>query len=263
MSDADYQQVLNDQADYHSFLREADRWECQRDYGRAVFFHEKAFFMAKGSSLEPVSRGELARLYELDGQYEKALEEIDWFLVKSNKSSPLWDRFVDSRQRLLQKIEAQMRGEKIEEPNSANVVSQQKQLIRRISDFHTAGYDDQKQFLEKELPEGTDILRLSKRAMLAEHAGNFKDAKGFYEQLLAQKEGVAAVYGEAAWVMLHPAVQRMSELTGDETREKEMLVWIRDYMLAPDGQHHKYLNGLMPPVQGHLKERLKKFGLNS
>ncbi len=259
MSDADYQQALDYQAEYHNFLREADRWERHRDYGRAVFFHEKAFRMAQGSSLEPVSRGELARLYELDGQYEKALGEIDWFLVKSNKSSPLWDKFVDSRQRLLQKIEAQKR----ETEPMASTSDTQLPPIKNIADFTKASYSDQKRYMEEKLPENTAILKLSKQAMLAEHAGDFKSAKESYEALLAQERAVTAAQGEVAWVMLHCAVQRTSEVTGDEVREKEMLVWIRDCMLVPDGQHHKYLNGLMPSVQDHLKERLRKFGLTS
>ena len=128
-------------------------------------------------------------------------------------------------------------------------------------DFPQADYGSQKRFLEKELPENTEVLRISKQALLAEHSGDFIKAKECYEKLLAQKEGVIAAQGEVAWVMLHPAVQRTAEVTGDEAREKAMLLWIRDNMVAEHGLYHKYLSGLLPPVQDHLKERRKKFNI--
>jgi len=53
----------------------------------------------------------------------------------------------------------------------------------------------------------------------------------------------------------------MSDLTGDEAREKEILVWIRDNVLVEQGPYHQYLSGLLPQVQEHLKGRIKKFGL--
>lgn len=133
--------------------------------------------------------------------------------------------------------------------------------IRSVADFTRASHADQKQFMEKRLPEDTEIRRLGKQAMLAEHAGKFGDAKGYYEQMLQRKEEAVAAFGESGWAMLYPAVQRMSELTGDEMREKEMLVWIRDNMLAAQGMYHQYLSGLLPQVQDHLKDRIKKFDL--
>ena len=53
------------------------------------------------------------------------------------------------------------------------------------------------------------------------------------------------------------AVQRMSELTGDESREKEMLDWIRENMFGVQGLYHSYLNSLAPGVRDHFEDRLK------
>jgi len=96
---------------------------------------------------------------------------------------------------------------------------------------------------------------------LAEHSGNFAKAKDLYDQLLVQKEAVISAQGESAWVMLHCAVQRMSELTGDEAREKEMLNWIKANMLDPQGSSHQFLSQLMPDVIDHLNKQIKKYQL--
>ena len=148
--------------------------------------------------------------------------------------------------------------QKIEESKLAVPVASQVQPISRISDFHNANYGSQKQFLEKRLPEDTEIRRIGKQALLAEHAGKFKEAKEAYEKMLLRKEETVAAFREEGWVMIHPAVQRTAELTGDQAREKEMLVWIRDNMIAEEGAYHRYLNGLLPSVQAHLKERIKE-----
>ena len=259
MSDLEYQQALKNQNQYHGLLQEADFWERQGDLKRAISCHEKAFKMAQGSNSEPVSRGELARLYELNGEYAKALENMEWFIEKSNSSSPLWNKFLISKDRLLQKIEAQKKGSKMQQVSVIPAVSLSRSA-NIISDFQKADYASQKKFLEKNLPEETEILRLSKQAMLAEHAGKFAEAKGYYEQLLSKKEDVTAAQGDVAWPMLHCAVQRTSELTGDEAREKEMLLWIRDNMFAEQGPYYQYLPGLLPNVQDHLKKRFENFG---
>lgn len=116
----------------------------------------------------------------------------------------------------------------------------------------------------KEKPEkfpSSPIYRLSKQAFLDEHAGKFREAKESYEKLLLAKDGTTAAFGESAWVMLHCAVQRTSEVTGDEARERQMLVWIRDNMLTERAPYSECLSGLLPDVQDHLRERLKKFAL--
>ena len=81
-------------------------------------------------------------------------------------------------------------------------------------------------------------------------------------KLLSQKETIIKEMSLDNWVMLYPAIQRASELTGDETSEKEALVWIRESMLDPQGQYHQLLSKLMPEVIDHLNERVKKYHLS-
>ena len=63
------------------------------------------------------------------------------------------------------------------------------------------------------------------------------------------------------WVMLYPAIQRTSELTGDEKREKEALVWIKANMLDSQGQFHQSLSHLMSKVIDHLNKQIRKYQL--
>lgn len=241
--------------------KEAYAYERANDFEKAIDAFEEVVRDYGNLVASSSARNALIRLYEQTGQNEKALEQVEWFL-KGNQSEQGRQASLADQRRLLRKIEAQRRGEEVEEPNPASVASQQKQSIRRISDFHAAGYDTQQQFLEKELPEDTKIHWLSKQAMLTEHAGEFSEAKNYYAQLLEKKADVIAAFGEAGWVMLYPAVQRTSEVTGDEAREKAMLVWIRDNMLLDSGEYHRYLRGLLPSVQDHLRERLEEFDLS-
>jgi hypothetical protein len=260
MTEDEYQNALAKQNQIHAFIRVAGKYEKEGRHREALENYMRAYEIDQCAGLVAVCRGAMADNYEALGEYQKALDHIDWFLSGLNTNEPLFSMMTQTKKRLLQKIEAQKRGEGIEEPVSA---IEKSQPVKRASDFYKADYGSQKKFLEEKLPEDTDILRLSKQAMLAEHAGDFRKARECYEKLLAQKGGVIAAQGEVAWVMLHAAVQRTSEVTGDEAREKEMLVWIRDQMIAEQGPCRKYLSGLMPPVQAHIKERLKKFGLGS
>ncbi|MFH0985364.1 MAG: hypothetical protein V1882_07485 [Candidatus Omnitrophota bacterium] len=253
-----YQKAVNAQSQYHALRTQGNRLLNEGRYPESLICHEKAFKMAEGTSLEAVSRNKLMILYEKLGSYSKALGQCQWFLTRSNGDSPLWDDWVKTKQRLLRKIEAQKRGEKIAEPKPA---SSGTKAIRNVVDFETASYADQKEYLEKKFPENTEILKLSKQALLAEHAGKFAEAKEYYEQLLSRKEDVTATQGEGAWPMLHCAVQRTSELTGDEAREKEMLGWIKANMLDPQGQFHQSLSNLMLDVIDHLNKQIKKYQL--
>ena len=46
------------------------------------------------------------KLYELAGHYEEALEQVEWFISgTSPEKSPMWLKFVETRARLLRKIE--------------------------------------------------------------------------------------------------------------------------------------------------------------
>ncbi|MGI6241796.1 MAG: tetratricopeptide repeat protein [Candidatus Omnitrophota bacterium] len=238
--------------------KKAYQYEKDGKFNEAIYIFSQVADEYGSSAVASPSRNALIRLYEQTAQYDKALEQVEWFLSGNQTEQGRACSLAD-KQRLIAKIEAQKR----ETEPMASTSDTQLPPIKNIADFTKASYGDQKRYMEEKLPENTAILKLSKQAMLAEHAGDFKSAKESYEALLAQERAVTAAQGEVAWVMLHCAVQRTSEVTGDEVREKEMLVWIRDCMLVPDGQHHKYLNGLMPSVQDHLKERLRKFGLTS
>jgi tetratricopeptide (TPR) repeat protein len=243
---------------YYSLLNEGDQLALNGKKQEALDCYKKALRMAKNDDTEVVARGSLLRFYEKNGDYYLAMEETDWFL-RRNLTLPGRMKYEETKQRLLKKIEAQKRGEKIEERKSEGDGGEQQ--INRASDFHKADYRSQGKFLEKALPEDTGIRRLGKQAMLAEHAGKFGEAKESYEKMLVRKEEAVAAFGESGWVMLHPAVQRTAEVTGDEVREKEMLVWIRDNILVDQGPYHQYLGGLLPQVQEHLKERLEELGL--
>lgn len=261
MSQEEFEARKRGQDQFHWMLREARICHIKKDVVQAEKWYLKALTFSEGSSSESVSRGEMSEFYENIGEYEKALKQVNWFLVRLNPNEPLWFEMNNRKNRLIQKIEVQKRGEKIEEPKPGKSTTLQTQPIRRVTDFHGADYASQKQFLEKELPEDTEINRLSKQALLAEHAGRFEEAKQAYEKMLPQKEQVIAAVDEVGWVMLHPAIQRMSELTGDEIREKEMLIWIRDNMLIDQGIYHRYFRSLPSDVQDHLKKRIEKYQL--
>lgn len=213
----------------------------------------------ESSAVASPARNALLRLYEKTDQYDKALEQVEWFL-SSNQNEQGRRLSLADKQRLLEKYEVQKRGEKVEE-SEPMAAERGTQPIKRVSDFYRGDYGSQKAFLEKELPEDTEIRSLGKQAMLAEHAGKFKEAKDFYEKMLLRKDETVAAFGEFGWVMLHPAVQRTSEVTSDEIREKEMLVWIRENIFLDQAPYRKYLKSLLPAVQDHIKERFKKYGL--
>ena len=246
---------------YYSLLNRGDQFASTGQTRQALACYQAALGMAKNADGEGVARGTLLRFYENTGAYEAAFNETEWFL-KRNLTAPGRVRYEAIKQRLLRKIEAQKRGQKVETAKVGAVVIAAPP-IKKIADFQAADYGSQKRFLEKELPGNTNVLRLSKQALLAEHSGDFGPAKECYEKLLIQKDGVIAAQGEVAWVMLHPAVQRTSEVTGDEVLEKQMLVWISDNMLPENGVYHKYLGGLLPPVRDHLNERFKKFDIGT
>lgn len=252
-----YHQIAQNIDEQWALLHRARQFEEERKFSDAREIYEVLYEDWATSSIQGMAQVGLIRIYEGLKLYEQALPLVEKML-QVNRVPETLQKYQKTKQRLLQKIEAQKRGEKIEEPKA---MPQNPNSIHSLADFETASYDEQKRYMEEKLPESTDILRLSKQAMMAEHAGNFKDAKGFYEQLLPQKDAVTAAQGEMAWPMLHCAVQRMSELTGDEAREKEMLVWIKENMLNPQGQYHHFLSGLMPQVIDHLKQRINKYQL--
>lgn len=199
---------------------------------------------------------------------------LDFWSLRNSKSKMAFERFrnwlkngvsfIDSSKDIDANVKLQL--QQIGAKSSAKDViamnvETNPDAIQSVVDFGMASPDTQKRYMEENLPADTEIHRLSKQAMLAEHAGEFSEAKKYYEAMLSRKEEVIAAYQESGWVMLHPAIQRTSEMTGDEAREKEMLIWINKNMLSDQGTYHKYLNGLLPNVQAHLKERVKKFNI--
>jgi len=256
MAQEKFEAAKREQNKFHALLNAGDAAFKQGNNQKAEHNYLGAFEFARGSSSEGVAEYKLAKFYGDIGEYEKSLELVNSALSHFKQKEPARDMYEEMKQRLLQKIEAQKRGEKIAEPNPATT---KVQPIQKVSEFHAANYGSQKQFLEKELPADTEIHRLSKQAMLAEHAGKFGEAKECYEKMLLRKDEVVAAYREEGWAMLHPAVQRTAELAGDAAREKEMLLWIRDFMMAGSAPYHAvYLNGLTPNVRDHLKKRLEE-----
>ncbi len=252
---ADENQVLEK---YYELLHRGEQLSRDGNNQEALKLYQRALGLAKNKNGEAVARGAIIRLYEKIGDYGEALQEVEWFLAR-DLTAPGRRHYEAARQRLLQKIEEQKRGGAV---SGAVVNSGSSSVaIHKTSDFLKAPYGEQKQFLEKRLPESSDVHRLAKQAMLAEHAGKFVEAKTAYEQLLLKKDEVEAALGVQAWVMLHPSVQRTSELVGDEAREKEMLIWIRDFMMTERSAYRQHLQGLLPDVQDHLKSRLKRYSL--
>jgi tetratricopeptide (TPR) repeat protein len=260
MTQKEYEEAKRGQDKFHALLRAGDASFKNGDNQQAEQYYLAAYKFSKKSSSETVARYALAKFYHDTGRYKKSLELVDIDLPKLKPEEPAWKMYSEMKDDLLRKIEAQKSGHEMQKASAVPATSLS-QSANTISDFQKADYATQKKFLEKNLSEETEILRLSKQAMLAEHAGKFAEAKKYYEQLLSRKEDVTAAQGEGAWSMLHCAVQRTSEVTGDESREKEMLMWIKANMLDPQGEYHKYLAGLLPNVQDHLKTRLKYFNL--
>lgn len=249
MTQEEYRQRLRSQTKYHQLLNAGDRAKKGGDNQLAAQYYEQALDVAKGSSLEGVTRGELSRLYERMGLYEKALENVQWILEKADKSSPLLSKYLETKKRLLGNLQ-----------KKKNWESKQNPIVPKAqAAFDKADYEEQKQFLESLGGEG--VWDIFKDAMVAEHGGDFGKAREIYESLLPRKEEIDTQMGTGGWAMLYPAIQRTSELLGDDVREKEALIWIKDNLLNGEGQHHGSLKKLRPEVVLHIQKRIEKFQL--
>ncbi len=243
MSQEEYQARIRAQNQYHQLLRSGDIAAKNGNYESAIQYYEQAFQIAKGSSLEAVSRGTLRDTYERMGRYSEALEQIEWFLTFSNPTSPLWPKYVETKARLLKKIEEQKRGK---DP----MVEEIKQ------EFPKASYVEQKQFLES--LGGPGVWDQFKNAMVLEHSGKYREALAIYESLLPKREQIVSEMKTIdAWVMLYPGIQRTAELSGNPAKEKEALLWIKDHLLNSKGQYHLSLSKLEPSVIAHIQNRIK------
>lgn len=257
MTEGEYQAALAAQAEIHRFVQAASYYEKKGQHDLALDSYLKAYEIDQCGGLVAVCRGGIADNYEAMGEYEKALEHVGWFFQKLKPSEPLFEQMAATKKRLLEKIAAQKRGGMVAESKSGGAVTG-----RLIADFQKSDYGSQKKYMEENFPATSEVQRLIKQAMLAEHAGKFREAKEAYAALLSHEKELAAIQGASAWPMVHAAVQRTAEVTGDETLEKEMLVWIRDQMMA-DGAPYRadFQNMLMPSVQDHLRKRIKSYNL--
>ncbi|HOW87347.1 MAG TPA: hypothetical protein PKV84_01650 [Candidatus Omnitrophota bacterium] len=249
MTQEEFEAAKRGQDKFHALLHAGDVSFKSGNNQQAEFYYLEAYKFSKGTSSEAVARYVLAKFYKDTGNYEKSLELVNIDLPKLKQEEPAWEIYSEMKKDLLEKIKEQKKLEKRDD------------AVDKIKkEFPKANPEQQKRFLETFSSEGVEGVY--RAAFLAEQGRDFKKALEFYESLLPREDEILAAFkSEEGWVMLHPAIQRMSEITGDEAREKEMLVWIKANMLDPQGEYHKYLAGLLPNVQDHLKERIKKFNI--
>ncbi len=212
-------------------------------YQEAAELFKKAIEITGNSAAAGPAHLSLERIYEKTGQYKEALEQTEWFL-KGNQNEQGRAETLAVRQRLLQKIEEQ---------------KNQHASKKTIGDPAQSNYARQRQFVESMKTQG--VATTFREVTLLELDGKFSEAHKVYEKLLLQREAIAQEMTLENWVMLYPAIQRTSELTGDEKREKEALIWIKANMLDPQGRFHQSLSKLLPDVVDHLNQRIKKYQL--
>lgn len=249
MTQEEYQQRLRAQAKYHKLLNAGDQAQKDGNNKLAAQYYEQAFQLAKGSSLEGVSRGELSRIYEKMNMYDKALEHVEWILKKADQTSPLYPKYIEAKARLLKKIEEQKLWEAKQDP-----------VVPKFKEgFKQASPEKQKEFLEG--LGGSGIMDIFKEAMVAEHGGDFKKALGIYEGLIPRKAEVEKELGIDGWVMLYPAIQRNAEMLGDTAKEKEALLWMKGNLLPDNATFHASLSKLLPQSVAHIEKRIKDYKL--
>ncbi|MDA9101153.1 hypothetical protein N9K06_00605 [Omnitrophica bacterium] len=249
MSQEEYEARKRGQDKFHALLREGDYFAKQGDEKKAEQFYLEAFEFAKGTSSEAVALGNLARFYENVGEYQKSLQLVNEFLSHLNAGERSWHRYTEMKQRLLQKIEDKTEWE-----------SRQDSIVPQFKEsFEKASHEEQAEVLKTF--GGSGVRDEFKNAMVAEHGGDYAKAREIYESLLSRKEEIDTQMGVGGWAMLHPAIQRTSELLGDEEREKAALVWIKTNLLDPEGEHHASLSKLQPWVVSHIQERIEAYKL--
>jgi tetratricopeptide (TPR) repeat protein len=241
---ADHKKDIADMEAQWGIIRSANRYEKEEKYEEAITLYLKALTMGN----QNVPRLSLLEIYEKTEQYEKALDQVEWFL-RGNQNEQGRAETLATKQRLLRKIEEQKSWEAKQDP----IVPKFKKA------FDGADRVQQQQFLEGLGGEG--VWDVFKNAMTAEHGGDFSRAREIYESLLPRKEEIDAQMGPGGWAMLYPAIQRTSEFMGDTPREKEALVWIQANLLDPRGEHHASLAKLQPQVVAHLRKRIEVYRL--
>lgn len=106
MTEGEYQAALAAQSRIHGFIREASFYEKKGQHDLALANYLKAYEIDHCAGLVAVCRGAMADNYEALGEYEKALEHVDWFLEGLKPDEPLFKNMTETKQRLLQKIAA-------------------------------------------------------------------------------------------------------------------------------------------------------------
>lgn len=245
MTQDEYQRALTMQGEIHGLIRSASKYEKMGQHELALENYLKAYEINQCASLVAVCRGALADNYEALGEYKAALEHVEWFLEGLNPKEPLFEGMLKTKIRLLKKIE--------EQKKSGGSVAKTYQRVM------SSGQEEQKRFLESMQTKG--VATYFKQASLQELDGKFAEAREVYEKLLLKRETIAQEMNLENWVMLYPAIQRTSELIGDEKREKEALVWIKANILDSQGQFHQSLARLAPEVVDHLNKQIKKYQL--
>jgi len=82
-----------------SQIHKAGAYEKAKDYKQAEIEYKKAIELAPEKIDETVPRAALADIYEATGQYEKAIEQLDW-LIKGKPRKDVLDELLTRKQSL-------------------------------------------------------------------------------------------------------------------------------------------------------------------
>lgn len=200
--------------------------------------------MALSMGDQNVPRQALLEVYEKMGKYDKALEQVEWFL-SGNQNEQGRAETLKVKERLLKKLH-DSRGNQIAENVKSN--------LRELSKEKQKGFVDS---LSNESVEG-----LFKQAMNHELNGEFAKALKVYETLLGHQDQIEQQVNAHAWAMLYPGIQRTAELSGNTEKEKQALLWIRDQLISDKGEYAASANYLEAATIQHIKERIHYWGLN-
>ncbi len=247
MTKEDYQNARRVQNHYHQLYRSGVQAENRNEYKRAIEYFEKGLMIVKSYSPETIFRSKLKELQEKVGDYKQALIHTEWFLEKADSSSPLYAEFLETKIRLLKKIEESKNQRPVHKDKGLGNSQGEELLTKQLAAMNAMS--DQ------------GIEGIYKKALTHESNGNYKEALEIYVSLLPKKDKVRDALGLGIWVMLYPAVQRTAELSGDVEKEKLALSWIKLYLFQPSDFSY-FSRYLAPPTIDHIKSRLKHYKFN-
>lgn len=90
--------------EYYDYLDMGDKYAKSQDVVSAEKMYLKALNLAKSPDGQTVARGVLADFYENIGEYQKALEQSEWFL-KRNLTELGQNKYSRAKERLLKKMQ--------------------------------------------------------------------------------------------------------------------------------------------------------------